>query len=51
MEFIIKSIVIGVGATIVFDLWVKLLVKFGLPGSNWTLGGRWFAYIPRGKLA
>lgn len=50
MEFIIKSIVIGVGATIVFDLWVKLLMKFGLPGSNWTLGGRWFAYIPRGKL-
>jgi len=50
MEFLLKSIVIGIGATAIFDLWVRLLASFGLPGANWTLGGRWFAYIPRGRL-
>lgn len=50
LEFIVKSILIGVGATLVFDIYIRLLMKIGLPGSNWTMGGRWFAYIPRGKI-
>ncbi len=50
LEFLLKSILIGAGATAIFDLWVKLLAALGLPGGNWTMGGRWFAYIPRGKL-
>lgn len=50
LEFITKSILIGVGATVVFDLWVRLLVSLGLPGANWTLAGRWFAHIPRGRI-
>mgnify|MGYP000232870398 CR=1 FL=1 len=50
LEFLVKSVLIGAGATAIFDVWVKILTLFGLPGANWTLGGRWFAYIPRGKL-
>jgi len=49
-EIILKSVLIGVGATAIFDVWVKLLAAAGLPGANWTMGGRWFAHIPRGKL-
>ncbi|MBJ3775803.1 DUF2938 domain-containing protein [Acuticoccus mangrovi] len=51
IEFIVKSILIGVGATVIFDLWVLFLARtFGLPGANWTFGGRWFAHIPRGTI-
>ncbi len=49
-EFLLKSILIGAGATLIFDIWVRLVAAVGLPGANWTMGGRWFAYIPRGKL-
>ncbi|MCB4321518.1 DUF2938 domain-containing protein [Alcaligenes sp. 13f] len=51
VEFLIRSITIGVGATAVYDIWGRLLVGlFGLPGSNWTMAGRWFSYIAKGQF-
>ncbi|WP_118132814.1 DUF2938 family protein [Oceanicella sp. SM1341] len=51
MEFLFKGFVIGAGATLIFDLWVRfVIVGLGLPGANWTLGGRWFAHMPRGRF-
>ena len=50
LEFLLKSVLIGAGATAIFDVWAKFLTLFGLPGANWMLGGRWFSYIPRGRL-
>lgn len=50
-EFIMRSVVIGAGATLIYDLWGRMLVLlFGLPGSNWTLAGRWFSYMTNGQF-
>ncbi|WMS42609.1 DUF2938 family protein [Acuticoccus sp. MNP-M23] len=49
-EFLLNSVLIGIGATAIFDVWGKVVAAVGLPGANWTMGGRWFAYIPRGRL-
>jgi len=50
-EFVLRSIVIGVGATAVYDLWGRLLVGlFGLPGSNWAMAGRWFSHMTAGQF-
>lgn len=51
MDFAHDVLLAGIIATAVFDLWqwlVKLI--FRVPPTNWALVGRWFSYIPRGKL-
>ncbi|SHH64654.1 DUF2938 domain-containing protein [Pollutimonas bauzanensis] len=51
LEFIYLSVLIGGGATALLDIWARLLkAAFGLPTPNWGLVGRWFAYLPRGRL-
>ena len=41
----------GIGATLVIDLWATLLKHgFGIMPTNWAIVGRWFAGIPRGRL-
>lgn len=45
------ALVMGVGATVLLDLWALLLNRvfgFGLP--NWALAGRWFAHLPSGRF-
>ena len=49
-EFIYRTIVIGVGATVLFDLWQQFLRLFGIPKPNWAMPGRWFAHLWRGRL-
>ena len=45
------AIAIGVGATLVMDLWMLLRKRlFGIPALDYALVGRWFAYLPRGKF-
>ncbi|UOM35159.1 DUF2938 family protein [Acuticoccus sp. I52.16.1] len=46
----LRIVLIGVGATAIFDLYLMLLARLGLPGANWTMGGRWFAHMPRGTF-
>ncbi len=50
MPDILRILLIGIGATAIFDLYLALLTRFGLPGANWTMGGRWFSHMPRGKF-
>lgn len=51
VDFIIDSLVIGMGATALFDLWgLALHLAFGLPAPTWKLGGRWFGHVVRGKI-
>lgn len=51
MEFITRSLFIGIGATALFDLWgLGLHLAFGLPRPSWTLGGRWFGHVAGGKV-
>lgn len=49
-ELIYRTIVIGIGATVLFDLWAQLLRLFGLPKPNWAMPGRWFAHLARGRV-
>lgn len=45
------AIAIGVGATLVMDLWMLLRKRlFGIPALDYAMVGRWFAYFPRGKF-
>jgi hypothetical protein len=47
-SFIASSIVIGCGATAIFDLWKVFMSEvMGAPRANWVLGGRWFGYLTR----
>ena len=51
MEFIIRSLVIGIGATALFDLWgLALHLAFGLAAPAWGMGGRWFAHAAQGRV-
>jgi hypothetical protein len=51
MSFILHSIVIGAGATALFDLWLLLLNRVsGLPLPNWAMAGRWFANVAQGRV-
>ena len=50
-DFLFRSILIGVGATAIFDLWGLLLKQvFGLPGANWAPVGRWFCHLAGGRI-
>lgn len=51
VEFIIDSLIIGIGATALMDLWAVALHRFaGQPAPSWGMGGRWFAHVARGHV-
>jgi hypothetical protein len=50
-DFLYRSLLIGIGATAIFDLWGLFLKHaFGLPGANWGPVGRWFCHLARGTV-
>ena len=49
LEFISRAIAIGVGATIVMDVWALLLRQFGIPSLDFALLGRWLGHLPEGQ--
>jgi len=48
---VLGPVAIGIGATLVMDLW-NLVLKhgFGIPSLNYCLLGRWVRYMPGGTL-
>ena len=44
-EFILRAFLVGVGATIVMDLWALLLKQFGIPSLNFAFLGRWIGHL------
>jgi Protein of unknown function (DUF2938) len=51
VEYIIAAIGIGIGATLLMDIWNLLLKRgFGIPSLNYCLLGRWVAHIPSGTF-
>jgi hypothetical protein len=50
MELIVRSILIGAGATLTMDAWAALLRRFGIPSLNFAMLGRWVGHLPRGRL-
>jgi hypothetical protein len=49
-EFAIRSVLIGVGATLVMDLWAAVLRRFGVPSLDFALLGRWLGHLPEGRF-
>lgn len=50
-EFATYSILIGIGATILIDLWALALSRIlGIPAMNWGLVGRWIGHMPAGHF-
>lgn len=51
-EFTLRAILIGVGATVVMDLWALLRKRvFSSPSLNYALVGRWLGHMARGRFA
>ena len=51
IDFFWSSLLIGIGATALMDVWAILLNKgFSIPLPNWGLVGRWFCHLPSGKV-
>ena len=50
VEFVLRGIFIGAGATLVIDLWAALLRRFGVPSLSFAMLGRWVGHLFRGRL-
>lgn len=48
-EFVLRVLIIGIGATIVMDLWTLILKQFGIKSLNYAYLGRWIGHIPQGR--
>jgi hypothetical protein len=49
VELAIRASLIGIGATLVLDLWSVFLARaFAVPMPNYPMIGRWVGYFPRG---
>ncbi|MBQ4829424.1 DUF2938 domain-containing protein [Alteromonas sp. MMG017] len=50
-DFIYTFILIGIGGTIVLDIYAWLLATFfGFPATNWLLVGRWVGHMKSGQF-
>ena len=49
-EALVRTLLIGVGATMTMDIWAALLRKFGVPSLNFAFLGRWIGHLPEGRF-
>ncbi|MEH6446186.1 MAG: DUF2938 domain-containing protein [Oceanospirillaceae bacterium] len=50
-KLVTNAVIIGIGATVVMDIWAILLQRiFGIAPLNFAFVGRWLAYMPRGVV-
>jgi hypothetical protein len=49
VEFVLRTVLIGAGATLVMDAWAFLLRRFGVPSLNFAFLGRWLGHLPQGQ--
>ncbi len=51
MEFLLRMVLIGAGATVVLDLWTLFAKRvLGMSGPDWAMVGRWIGHLPRGRF-
>ena len=51
IDFIWTSVLIGLGATALMDIWaIVLKAGFRIALPNWALVGRWFCHLTRGMM-
>src|SRR3954469_7462164 len=52
MNMIVHAVLVGIGATLVMDLWTMLLKRgFGVRSLDYAMVGRWLGHMPRGRFA
>jgi hypothetical protein len=50
-NFLLCALLIGAGATVVMDAWAIMRKRWlGIPSLDYSLVGRWLAYMPRGRF-
>lgn len=49
-EFVVRAVMLGVGATLVMDLWALALKRLGIPSLNFAFLGRWLGHLPEGRF-
>jgi hypothetical protein len=49
LEFILRAVLIGAGATMVMDVWAVVLRQFGVPSLNLAFLGRWIGHQLHGR--
>ena len=49
IEFAVRVLLIGVGATLLMDGWAFVLRQLGVPSLNFAFLGRWLGHLPEGK--
>lgn len=49
VEFVLRTVLIGAGATVVMDGWALLLRQFGIPSLNFAFLGRWIGHLRDGQ--
>jgi len=51
MNYLVSALVMGVGATVLMDLWaIARRRAFNIPPPDYGLVGRWFAHLARGRF-
>jgi hypothetical protein len=50
LELMVRTVVIGTGATLTMDLWAALLRRFGIPSLDFAMLGRWIGHLPEGRF-
>src|SRR3546814_3512706 len=51
MERVISAALVGIGGTIVLDVYSFLMERFfGVAATNWRMVGRWVGHMPRGRF-
>ncbi|HEY0134751.1 MAG TPA: DUF2938 domain-containing protein [Nannocystis sp.] len=48
VEFMLRTLAIGAGATLLMDAWALLLRQFGVPSLDFALLGRWVGHLRHG---
>src|SRR5262245_20585326 len=51
LDYLIRAVLVGVGATAVMDLWILARTRLlGIPAQSYALVGRWIAGLARGRF-
>src|SRR5712691_8090380 len=51
IELLISAVIVGLGATLVMDLWAAFLKRaFNIPSPNYCLVGRWLHHMTNGAF-
>lgn len=51
LDEVARVVLVGVGATVVMDVWSLVLKGLGVPTLNYAFVGRWAGHVCRGRFA